>query len=102
MSEDGWLNVWECDTDLDGLKPVEESDKGAKQIEVSEEDESDNEDDDVSNKKKESGTCSFLGKLLPQVLINKLFEHKIVNIFLPISFNIFWVLKRTISLRWFF
>ena len=59
MSEDGWLNVWECDTDLDGLKPVEESDKGAKQIEVSE-DESDNEDDDVSNKKKESGMINVL------------------------------------------
>ena len=58
MSEDGWLNVWACDTDLDGLKPVEESDKGAKQVEVSE-DESDNEDDDVSNKKKESGTWNF-------------------------------------------
>ena len=62
MSEDGWLNVWECDTDLDGLKPVEASDKGAKQVEVSEdEDESDNDDDNVSNKKKESGTCNLLG-----------------------------------------
>ena len=60
MSEDGWLNVWECDTDLDGLKPVEESDKGAKQVEVSE-DESDNEDDDVGNKKKDSGPCNLLG-----------------------------------------
>ena len=27
------------------------------------------------------------------------FERKIVNIFLPISFNMFWVLNRTVSLR---
>ena len=30
------------------------------------------------------------------------FLRKIVNIFLPISFNMFWVLKRTVSLRGFF
>ena len=27
----------------------------------------------------------------------KKFERKIVNIFLPIHFNMFWVLKRTVS-----
>ena len=32
-------------------------------------------------------------------LENKIFELKIVNIFLPISLNMFWVLKRTVSLR---
>ena len=31
------------------------------------------------------------------------FEHKIVNIFLHSSFNFMsWVLKRIVSLRWFF
>ena len=35
--------------------------------------------------------------------INNFFAHKIVDIFLPISFNImFWLLKRTVSLRRFF
>ena len=36
---------------------------------------------------------------IAQVEINTLFERKIVNILLPISFNIILVLKRTVSLR---
>ena len=36
-------------------------------------------------------------------LDKQIFERKIVNIFLPISFNIcFSVLKRNVSMRWFF
>ena len=34
------------------------------------------------------------------VKINTIFERKIVNIFLHISLHMFWVLKRTISLRY--
>ena len=53
MSEDGQLNVWESDTDLDGLKPFEEPDKGDKRIEVSDEEETDSEG--VTDKNKQSG-----------------------------------------------
>ena len=31
----------------------------------------------------------------------KIFQHKIANIFLPISFHMLWLLRRTVSLRWF-
>ena len=36
-----------------------------------------------------------LCSLYAHVYINKIFEGKIVNIFLPIRFNMFWVPKRT-------
>ena len=36
------------------------------------------------------------------VQINEKFERKIINILFPVSFNMFWVLKRTVSLRRFF
>ena len=36
---------------------------------------------------------------IAQVEINTIFERKIVNILLPISFNIFLLLIRTVSLR---
>ena len=36
------------------------------------------------------------------IQINNSFESKIENNFLPISFNMFWVLKRTVSSRRFF
>ena len=44
------------------------------------------------------------GELLPYVtgLDKQKIQHKIVNIFLPIMFSMFWVLKRTVSLRRFF
>ena len=45
--------VWECDTDLDGLKAYEESDKGDNRVEVSDEEEGDQEG--VNDKNKPSG-----------------------------------------------
>ena len=45
--------VWECDTDLDGLKPYEEPDKGDKRVEVSDEEEG--EQEGVKDKNKPSG-----------------------------------------------
>ena len=45
--------VWECDTDLDGLKPYEEPDKGDNRVEVSDEEEGDQEG--VNDKNKPSG-----------------------------------------------
>ena len=35
-----------------------------------------------------------------QVYINKIVERKIVNIFLPIHFNMFWVLKYPQHIVW--
>ena len=39
---------------------------------------------------------------LSQVKVSKYFEHKIVVSFLFIRLNMFWVPKRTVSLRQFF
>ena len=38
----------------------------------------------------------------PVDLDEHIVEHKIINNFKPISFKMFCVLKRTVSLRWFF
>ena len=45
--------MWECDTDLSGLTPYEEPDKGDNQVEVSDEEEEDQEG--VRDKNKGSG-----------------------------------------------
>ena len=43
--------------------------------------------------------CSFHQ---PYVYMNNIFKCTVVNIFLTVNFNMFWVLKRTVSLRRFF
>lgn len=35
ISENGRLNIWECDTELDGLKPYEAPEGSVQQVEIS-------------------------------------------------------------------
>ena len=53
IDENGRLNVWECDTELNGLKPYEEPDRGDNQVEISDEE---MDPEGVTDKEKPSGT----------------------------------------------
>ena len=53
IDENGRLNVWECDTELNGLKPYEEPDRGDNQVELSDEE---MDPEGVKDKEKPSGT----------------------------------------------
>ena len=41
-------------------------------------------------------------KVTDYAALSKFFKRKIAFISLPINLNVFWVLKKNVSLRWFF
>ncbi|XP_052797070.1 periodic tryptophan protein 2 homolog [Mya arenaria] len=70
ISANGRLNVWECDTDLDGLKPYEAPDEEQKQVEVPEGEESEETPDKVVKMTKDEEA-----KMVDKILYKRTARH---------------------------
>lgn len=76
ISANGRLNIWECDTDLDGLIPYKAPVGNLPKIEVSSEDEDEEQDGEPKNKGKEvKMTKEEEKQMIDKVLYKKIARH---------------------------